>query len=439
MPRDKELVELVSPIAFRAATRVIERIEAKSISFDAAFQETMQEFKLSAEEQKISFLLAKRTLENIGPPIYLLRKNNKQDLPLRRKGAFYVAFYLASSSPSFTLDRIRALRGGLVSDSLLSLLTPRNLDRLFNELEEMPITLRLSYKESVPPLIVETFLSRFGEKATPEILKSLRYRQVWVRLNDTERKDWLEDYLKRKGFRFRQDKDYPYLLEILPTQEIPLPSLPPEIATYQDKASIIAVEALISLRPKGVIVDLAAAPCMKASLLCRKIDHDAILLVDISEKRTRACIEIMKATNCNYQVINSDGRFFSSSKLFSAAVVDAPCTNSGAISRDPGLRLALWSLRREDLSRMKQVQLELLTNALKLVHRGALVLYSTCSLFPEEGEEVISSLKIPIKPLQPFLPPNIERTIHKTCGYCYRLYPHVHRTDGFFFSILSPR
>lgn len=428
--------ESLSPIIFRAATRVIEKIAGHSLSLDSAFQETLAEFNLGFEAQRVVYLLSKRTLENIGVPIYMLKRNNRQDLPLRRKAAFYLAFYLTARM-GISTGRIKAIRGGLLSDSLLSMLSPRSIDKALEEVKGQPLPLRLAHLESVPPLIVSSLLSRFDEKSVWRILRSLRQRHVWVRVNNFEMTNEIAEYLREKGVQVKPDKDFPFLLEITDLTEAPLPRLPEGLAMYQDKASVVAVEAFLSANPGAVIIDLAAAPCMKASLICFRKKPEDLILIDISEKRTKACREIMSRAPCDHEVINADGRLFSSPRAFGGAVVDAPCTNSGAISKDPGLRLTLWDLSKSDLERYKNVQSSLLSNALSLVKPGAPVLYSTCSIFSEEGEEVLETIRINYHTRTPRLPAQLEKNIHETCDGCYRLFPHIHRTDGFFFTVVS--
>ncbi|QOJ79574.1 RsmB/NOP family class I SAM-dependent RNA methyltransferase [Infirmifilum lucidum] len=430
------ILDSLTPLVFRASTRILELISRHSLSIDSAFHEAMGEFRLKPGEQGAVYTLAKRTLENIGPAIYALEKYGKSGLPLRRKAAFYIAFYLAQHSPDIQ-KKLRAVRGGLLSDSLLGILSPRNIEQIFMEIEEQPVSFRLAYLESIPPLIVKTLLTRTELKEVKEILKSFRRRHVWVRVSDPGRVEYVREFLEQRGLRARVDVDFPYLLEVGAPSEGPLPELPLGVAVYQDKASVAAVEALLSLSPQGLVVDLAAAPCMKSSLICNRAREVELVAVDVSEKRLSFCKKIMSRAHCSSHLICADGRVFSSTRPFDAAIVDAPCTNSGAISRDPGLRLSLWGLRREDLEYLKQTQTSLLRNALRASGRRAPVLYSTCSVLPEEGEDVLGELQADFVSLRPTLPPRLERELVRPCEGCYRLYPHLHKTDGFFFAVIS--
>ncbi|UNQ72823.1 hypothetical protein [Infirmifilum sp. NZ] len=429
------VLENLTPVVFRASVRVLELISRHSLSLDSAFQEALGEFSLKPGERKAVYLLSKGTLESIGPAIYTLRKHGKESLPLRRRMAFLVAFYLVRENWETRL-KLKAVRGGLLSDSLMPLLSERAIEKAMLEIKELPAAQRLAYEESIPPLVAETALAMFGEKASRDVLRSLKRRHVWVRVTEPGLIDCVKEYLSRRSFSVKIDEDTPSLLSVELNTDDPLPQLP-KGAVYQDKASVIAVEAFLSLNPRGLIADLAAAPCLKSSIVCNKATEAEIIAVDVSQKRLPLCRSFMDSSRCVYDLVCSDGRFFQSMKRFDGVVVDAPCTNSGAIPRDPGLRLALWDLSRSDLEKMSQTQVLLLRNALRLSKPHAPILFSTCSIFPEEGERVLAKLEKAFKPLKPMLPPSLESRLIKPCEGCYRLYPHLHRTDGFFFSTIT--
>jgi 16S rRNA (cytosine967-C5)-methyltransferase len=67
--------------------------------------------------------------------------------------------------------------------------------------------------------------------------------------------------------------------------------------------------------------------------------------------------------------------------------VDAPCSNTGVLRRRVELR---WRLRPEEIERLRGVQLELLRQAAPLLKAGGVLIYSTCSLEPEENQEVVT-------------------------------------------------
>lgn len=75
-------------------------------------------------------------------------------------------------------------------------------------------------------------------------------------------------------------------------------------------------------------------------------------------------------------------------RRFDRILVDAPCSGTGTLARNPEIK---WRLRPEDLARFQQRQIALLNQSRTVLAPGGLLLYSTCSLEPEENEEVVAS------------------------------------------------
>jgi 16S rRNA (cytosine967-C5)-methyltransferase len=123
------------------------------------------------------------------------------------------------------------------------------------------------------------------------------------------------------------------------------------------------------------------------------------------------------------------------SGAFPRVLVDAPCTGLGTIRRRPEIK---WRRRQEDLGRAGWLQQELLTGVAPAVAPGGLLVYSTCSLEPEETEAVVAT----------FLKGHPQFSLAEFCpgesgaasaafaamaeGGLLRAWPHRHGTDGFF-------
>ena len=89
------------------------------------------------------------------------------------------------------------------------------------------------------------------------------------------------------------------------------------------------------------------------------------------------------------EVVAADAVSWAPGRTFDAVILDAPCSGTGTISRHPDI-LRLKSAA--DIGRMEQVQGRLLRNAAALVRPGGTLVYSTCSLEPEEGRARIDAL-----------------------------------------------
>ncbi len=104
------------------------------------------------------------------------------------------------------------------------------------------------------------------------------------------------------------------------------------------------------------------------------------------------------------------------SRPFDRILVDAPCSGTGTLARNPEIK---WRLRAEDLARFQQRQIQLLAQARAQLAPGGLLVYSTCSLEPEENEEVIATV-----------PPGlVVKTLHRL--------PGRDEGDGFFAAVIK--
>lgn len=118
-------------------------------------------------------------------------------------------------------------------------------------------------------------------------------------------------------------------------------------------------------------------------------------------------------------------------------LVDAPCTGSGTVRRNPDIK---W--RHHDLAALITEQRRILATAATLLRPGGRLVYATCSLLPAENEEVIEDfltshsnfIQIPLDSL--FIRLGIPRTLSKK-NSALRLYPHHHGTDGFYAVLLE--
>ena len=117
-------------------------------------------------------------------------------------------------------------------------------------------------------------------------------------------------------------------------------------------------------------------------------------------------------------------------KLTDGVLLDAPCTGTGVLSKRADLR---WRRTAEDLAEAVKLQEELLDEAANHVKRGGRLVYSTCSLEPEENWDQVEKFldkydNFEPEPLDEFLP---EEVLAED-GLAYQTFPHVHGCDGHF-------
>jgi 16S rRNA (cytosine967-C5)-methyltransferase len=155
----------------------------------------------------------------------------------------------------------------------------------------------------------------------------------------------------------------------------------------QDPSTLLAVRELGS-QPGEAVLDLCASPGGKTTFIAQLMNNDGhIVAQDVSEDRLRLIRE-----NClRLGVASVEPILFSTgnpqSSIFDRILVDAPCSNTGVMRRRVDLR---WRISREEIARLRQTQLDLLKLAATKLKPGGILVYSTCSLEPEENSEVVA-------------------------------------------------
>jgi len=130
------------------------------------------------------------------------------------------------------------------------------------------------------------------------------------------------------------------------------------------------------------VADLCAAPGGKTAALAAAGAH--VTAVDISAVRLARLHENLRRLGLVADVVEADATAWSPGRTFDAVILDAPCTATGTIRRHPDI---LRLRRPQDVERMVEVERAILRNAARLVRPQGLLIYSTCSLEPEEGPQ----------------------------------------------------
>lgn len=153
----------------------------------------------------------------------------------------------------------------------------------------------------------------------------------------------------------------------------------------QDAAATIPAKLLGEVRGLRV-ADLCAAPGGKTAQLANAGAN--VTAVDRSAPRLKRLEQNLARLNLRAEVICADAATWSA-EPFDAILLDAPCSATGTIRRHPDI---LWQKQPEDLAALTQLQARLLDNAAALLKPGGTLVYSTCSLEPDEGELQIEAL-----------------------------------------------
>jgi 16S rRNA (cytosine967-C5)-methyltransferase len=152
--------------------------------------------------------------------------------------------------------------------------------------------------------------------------------------------------------------------------------------TVQDETSM-KVAPWLDPRPDERVLDLCAAPGGKTTHLAELLGGKGqVVAVDLPDRIPLVAESARRLGLTNIECVAGDGATIAFREPFDAILVDAPCSNTGVLSRRPDVR---WRLKEKDIAGAVAIQRKLLENAARLVKPGGRVVYSTCSLEPEEN------------------------------------------------------
>ncbi len=196
----------------------------------------------------------------------------------------------------------------------------------------------------------------------------------------------------------------------------------------QDEASQMVAHA-VSVPDVGRFADLCAAPGGKTGLIAKRNPTASITACDLHESRVRYL-----EANCRRQDVEVDIFQCDATQIlpfeavsFDTVLVDAPCSGTGTIRRNPEIR---YSLTPGDLVELQTKQLAILKNASKLIKMGGSLVYSTCSLEVEENENVATAFLMQNAEFRTRTPSVPEQFLTDD-GFA-RTWPDRDVMDGFF-------
>jgi 16S rRNA (cytosine967-C5)-methyltransferase len=256
----------------------------------------------------------------------------------------------------------------------------REEKELLQCLEEAPVGVRLSH----PDVLVTRWTRHFGEGDATRLCEwNNDPADILVRVN--ELKVSAGELMKAGGGE--PVEIHPLMLKM---EKLPIPWIVSGLCYVQDPSTLMACE-MLAPRPGERVLDACAAPGGKTSYLAQLMKNEGLIVAcDVSQDRLARMRENLERLSVsNVEVRRADWLHAPPEPKeigkFDRILLDAPCSNTGVIRRRVDVR---WRLRGEDFERMPEVQIGLIKNLARLLKPGGTLVYSTCSMEPEENDEV---------------------------------------------------
>ena len=285
----------------------------------------------------------------------------------------------------------------------------------------------LALEHSHPAWLVARWAARWGIDETRNLLVANNREAPIVARPYNVGREQLEAMLEDAGIRV---EDAPLVAESLELQSVSsltgLGAFRQGLFHVQDPASTL-VTLYTAIGPGAEVADVCAAPGGKSVELSRRAAR--VHSSDVSYARLQRVVENARRLELvNVFPYVADARA-PAIRPVDAVLVDAPCTGTGTFRRHPDAR---WRLKVSDLAVMSALQRAILRSAATLVRPGGLLVYSTCSLEPEENDGQVETFLREHEGWRRDAPPAGSVPAQVLDGEWLRVLPQRHGADGAF-------
>jgi 16S rRNA (cytosine967-C5)-methyltransferase len=336
----------------------------------------------------------------------------------------YLTRIPASAAVNESVSLVRAARLSSATAFVNAVLRRATREREYDPAAEVSDPLeRIAIQTSHPVWLIDRWVQSFGldhaesfatanNMMPPTAFRVVANRanqsEILSKLNTAESSDIVDGAWRISG-------ETALLRELMATGEIYL----------QDEASQLVAQELEVKRGERVL-DLCAAPGGKTTLMADKSGDSAfIVAADRSPTRMATVVNTMQShelKSIKPMLLDALEALPFASDSFDKVLVDAPCSGTGTLRRNPEIR---WRLTPVDIVKLANQQKQILRRAVDMVKPGGRLVYSTCSVEPEENEEVIEEVLSSAERFQ----------LLKTT----RTWPQREGCDGFFISMFERR
>lgn len=203
--------------------------------------------------------------------------------------------------------------------------------------------------------------------------------------------------------------------------------------TIQDESTVLPC-LLLDVKPQHKVLDMCAAPGGKTSVLADLMQNQGqIIAIDKYESRLKILEKNLQRLGIeNVSLIEKDAADYNEGD-FDRILIDVPCSGLGTLTKKPDIK---WKRDNFDIIKLNKTQYELITHAAKLIKVDGIIVYSTCTIEPEENFGIIKKFL--------FENPNFSLLNAKDFiqsdfideNGCVQTFPHIHQMDGSFAAAL---
>jgi 16S rRNA (cytosine967-C5)-methyltransferase len=286
---------------------------------------------------------------------------------------------------------------------------------------------------SHPGWMVKRWINRYGKDDTEKLLVANNTKpSLMIRINSlVTTKDELISLLNGVELRFSEAKYLPEFIKMNVLSNITdWEYFHKGYFSVQDESTGIPIK-LLDPKPNMRVLDLCAAPGGKTAFIADVMQNSVeIIALDRFESRLKILRKNLERLRVeNVKTITIDANEYSDNDGFDRVLVDAPCSGLGTLTKKPDLK---WKRDLGDIRKIANIQYELLKKGASLLKKDGVLVYSTCTIEPEENIEIIKKF---LTENQDFKLVNAADTFSSDFldeNGCIQILPHIHGIDGSF-------
>jgi 16S rRNA (cytosine967-C5)-methyltransferase len=427
------------------AVKILNRIERTDSYLDKLLDYEMRSHELSGPDKALLYEIVHGVVRWMGRLDWILNGFYKgqfsKAIPNLKNGlrvALYQILFL-DRVPDYAVvneavEFVKKLQGQKPADLTNAIL--RNIVKSKNGIRypdpQEDLVGYLSAYYSHPSWMVKRYVNRFGRENTEKLLSAnnekpfLTLKINAVKTNPEEFKSLLDSV----NLRFIPGKYLPEFFKLQNLTNITAwEYFTKGYFNIQDESAGLACK-LLDVQPGMRVLDLFAAPGGKTAYLTGLMgDNGEVVAVDRYESRLNILKSNMERLGFkSVKTFVSDALEFND-EPYDRVLADVPCSGTGTLSKKPDIK---WKRDLLDIRRMNEFQLKYLEKAASLVKENGVLVYSTCSIEPEENFEIVQKF---LEKNNKFKLISAENTLPKELineNGCIQTYPHVNQMDGTF-------
>jgi len=428
------------------AVKILNRVDRTDAYLDKLLEIEMKHSELSGPDKSLLFEIVHGVMRWLGRIDWILNgfyKGQFSKCIPNVKNALRVALYqilFLDKVPDYAavneaVEFVKKLQGQKPADLTNAVL--RNIIRSKNAINypkpEEDIVNYFSAYYSHPGWLVKRWVVRYGKDFTEQLLIAdnnkpyLSLRVNNIKTNIEELKTLL-DNVQLKYYQGKYVKEFLRLHTL--TNITDWEYFTKGYFSVQDESTGIPCK-LLDVKKEMRVLDLCSAPGGKTAFIADMMGNEGeIIAIDRYESRLKILsknLERLGVTNVKTIVV--DAELYESDQLFDRVLIDAPCSGLGTLTKKPDIK---WKRDLGDIRKIVNIQYELIKKGASLLKPEGILVYSTCTIEPEENFDIITK----------FLDEHKDFRLLDAKGYieeelvdangCVQTYPNVHQIDGSF-------